>query len=295
MMARAMRLAFLGPHGTFSEEAVLSDPELALGEHVPCRTIPDVVELVERGDADAGLIPLENSIEGVVTVTLDTLAFSSDLLIQREVDLPVSLHLVGLHGATVAGVRRVASHSNPLEQARLWLARELPAVDVLPVTSTSDAARAVAESGDPTFAAIGPRRAAELYDLEVLAAGIEDHDGNETRFILVGRGVPAPTGNDKTSVVCFQHDDHPGSLVEILQEFARRGINLTKLDSRPNKQGLGRYCFFIDFRGHIEDDGVTECLRVIGAAHAEVKFLGSYPAGPARNAPPRAHEIEVQA
>ena len=224
-----------------------------------------------------GLVPLENSIEGTVTVTLDTLAFDTDLLIQREVDLPVSLHLCAKPGTALGDVQTVCSHPNPLGQSRRWLASHLPDAELVVTNSTAAAAETVAESSDAGMASIGTRLGAELNGLAILASEIEDHEGSETRFVLVGRGLPAPTGHDKTSIVCFQREDRPGSLLAILQEFAARAINLAKLESRPTKRALGQYCFFIDFEGHISDEVVADCLKNLAANQADVKVLGSYP------------------
>jgi prephenate dehydratase len=271
------RVGFLGPHGTFAEAALLTQPDLASGTAVPFRDVPHVITAVERGDVDLGIVPIENSIEGSVTVTLDTLAFHTDLLVQREVDLPVSLSLCAPPGTKLADVTTVISHPNPLGQSRLWMAEHLP--DAVPVAanSTAEAAREVARSKRKGLASIGTEQGAAHAGLEVIARAIEDHPGNETRFVIVGHGVPAPTGHDKTSIVCFQREDKPGSLLAILQEFAARAINLTKLESRPAKRGLGDYCFFIDFAGHLDDELVADCLRNLAAKQAEVKFLGSYP------------------
>jgi prephenate dehydratase len=273
----AMRVGFLGPHGTFAEEALLTQPDLSAADQVPLRTVPQVITAVETGEVDVGLVPLENSIEGTVTVTLDTLAFDTELLIQREVDLPISLHLCARPGTKLTNVRTIVSHPNPLGQCRAWLASKLPDVELVAANSTAEAASQVAAAERADLASIGTKFGAELAGLEVLASEIEDHPENETRFVLVGTGIPAPTGHDKTSIVCFQREDRPGSLLAILQEFAARAINLTKLESRPTKQGLGEYCFFIDFRGHIEDEVVADCLRTLVANQADVKFLGSYP------------------
>jgi prephenate dehydratase len=272
------RVGFLGPHGTFAEEALLTQPDLAAAEQVALRTVPHVITAVEQGGVDVGLVPLENSIEGTVAVTLDTLAFDTDLLIQREVDLPVSLHLCARPGTKLADVRTVISHPNPLGQCRSWLAAKLPDADLVAANSTAEAAAQVAAATDRAdLASIGTAYGADLVRLEVLASEIEDHPENETRFVLVGHGVPGATGHDKTSVVCFQREDRPGSLLAILQEFAARAINLSKLESRPMKRTLGHYCFFIDFDGHISDEVVADCLKNLHANQAEVKFLGSYP------------------
>ena len=198
----------------------------------------------------------------------------------------MSLHLCAKAGTSLSDVRVVISHPSPFGQCRAWLARKLATAELEAANSTAEAARQVAESTATDRASISTAHAASRYGLAVLASEIEDHPENETRFVLVGRGVPGPTGHDKTSIVCFQREDRPGSLLAILQEFAARAINLTKLESRPTKRGLGQYCFFIDIEGHLGDELVADCLRNLAAKQAEVKFLGSYPvagdAGPAR-------------
>ena len=272
-----LRVGFLGPHGTFAEEALLTQPDLAAGEPVALRSVPQVINAVERGEVDLGLVPLENSIEGSVSVTLDTLAFDSELLVQREVDLPVSLSLCARPGTALGDVTTVLSHPNPFGQCRMWLLSKLPDAAQLVTNSTAEAAREVARSKKPGQAVICNKHAASIHGLEILASDIEDHPENQTRFVLVGRGIPAPTGHDKTTIVCFQREDRPGSLLAILSEFAARTINLTKLESRPTKRSLGDYCFIMDFEGHVSDELVADCLRNLAAKAAEVKFLGSYP------------------
>ncbi|HUI48856.1 MAG TPA: prephenate dehydratase [Acidimicrobiia bacterium] len=274
-----MQVAYFGPAGTFTEEALLTQPDLAAGERTPFLAVPEVIAAVERGDADRGVVPIENMIEGSVSVTLDTLAFDSELLIQREIDLPVSLNLCARPGVTLGDVRTVVSFPHAIAQCRAWMAKKVPDAEPRASHSTSDAAREVSRSKRTDLAAICNALAAELYGLEVLAREIEDHPENQTRFVLVGRGIPAPTGHDKTSIVCFQRADRPGSLLSILQEFAARAINLTKLESRPTKRGLGDYCFFIDCEGHVSDEVIADALRNLVAKQAEVKFLGSYPVG----------------
>jgi prephenate dehydratase len=277
-----VQVAYFGPAGTFTEEALLTQPDLAAADRTPFTPVPEVIAAVERGDADGGVVPIENMIEGSVSVTLDTLAFDSDLLIQREIDLPVSLDLCARPGVGLGDIRTVVSFPHALAQCRGYLANKLPGAEGRASNSTSDAAREVAKSKRTDLAAICNALAAEIYGLHVLATEVEDHPENQTRFVLVGRGVPAPTGHDKTSIVCFQRADRPGSLLSILQEFAARAINLTKMESRPTKRGLGDYCFFMDFDGHISDEVVADALRNLAAKQAEVKFLGSYPvAGPA--------------
>jgi prephenate dehydratase len=272
-----IRVGFLGPHGTFAEEALLTQTDLAAGDAVPFRVVPHVITAVERGEVDLGIVPIENSIEGSITVTLDTLAFDTELLVQREIDLPVSLHLCVRPGTELHDITTVVSHPNPLGQTRMWMARHLPDAMAVAANSTAEAAQQVARSKRSGMASIGTLQAAKYAGLTVLASEIEDHPENLTRFVLVGHGIPAPSGHDKTSVVCFQRQDRPGSLLAILQEFAARAINLTKLESRPTKQSLGDYCFFIDFEGHLDDEIVADCLRNLAAKQTQVKFLGSYP------------------
>lgn len=273
------RIAYLGPPGTFSDAALRSDPELARAEHVPLPTIADVIDAVATGAVPCGIVPLENAIDGAVTATLDQLAFDVDLLIQREVVIGVGMHLLGVRGASIEGVERVLSIPVAIAQCRAFLHAKVPAAAHVAANSTAEAARIVAETGDPSLAAIAPARAAEVYGLDVLAAEIEDHPENQTRFGLVAPArVPARTGHDKTTIVVFQSADQPGSLLAILQEFAARAINLTNLHSRPTKRGLGDYCFFIDLEGHLDDELVADCLRDLKSKQADVKFLGSYPA-----------------
>lgn len=276
------RVAYFGPRGTFTEEALLTQEDLAACEQVPLRSVPDVIAAVERGEFDAGLVPIENMIEGSVSVTLDTLAFDSELLIQREIDLPVSLSLCARPGTRIRDITRVLSYPHAAAQCRRFLAEKTPRAEFRASHSTADAAREVARSRSSNAAAICNALAAQIYGLDVLAERVEDHPENLTRFVLVGRGIPAPTGHDKTSIVCFQSEDRPGSLLAILQEFAARAINLTKLESRPTKRNLGDYCFFIDCEGHVADEVVADALRNLAAKQAEVKFLGSYAVGGAR-------------
>jgi len=272
-----VRVAYFGPAGTFTEEALLTQPDLAAADRVPMRSIPDTLAAVRSGDADVAVVPIENSIEGSVSVTLDTLAFEGDLLVQREVDLPISLNLCVRSGTRLGDVDTVLSYPHAIAQCRSWMSRKLGDVKTEAASSTAEAAQQVARSRRPGRAAIANALAAELYGLEILAADIEDHPENQTRFVVVGRGVPQPTGHDKTTIVCFQNEDRPGSLLAILQEFAARAINLTKLESRPTKRGLGHYCFVIDIEGHVADELVADCLRNLAARTAEVKYLGSYP------------------
>jgi prephenate dehydratase len=273
------RIAFLGPPGTFTEEALLSEPDLAQLELVPVSSLLDVLTATQSGDVDLGFVPIENSIEGTVTATLDTLVFDTDLLIQREIVLDVHLNLLGVPGTRLNEITRVVSFPHASAQCRGFLAQELPGAEIQAANSTADAARQVGEGRSPSTAALAPALSAKLYGLEVLAADVEDHQDNQTRFFVVARsGIPAPTGHDRTSIVCYQQADRPGSLHAILGQFAARNLNLTKLESRPTKRALGDYCFIIDLEGHIDDEVVADCLRDLHAQLAGVKYLGSYPA-----------------
>ncbi|HEY5153875.1 MAG TPA: prephenate dehydratase [Acidimicrobiales bacterium] len=274
----ADRVGFFGPAGTFTEQALYTQPDLVTGEVVPYSSIPEVLAAAERREIDLGFIPIENAIEGSVNVTLDMLAFDTDLLIEREVVIPVSLCLLAVPGVALADITTIMSFPVALAQCRTFLADNLAGAVTEAANSTADAARVLAKSGDRHTAALGTARAAEVYGLSIVAEGIEDHPENETRFVAVAPGeIPASTGHDKTTIVVFQRADAPGSLLAILQEFAARAINLVKLESRPTKRGLGDYCFLIDLEGHIDDELVADCLRDLKSKH-DVKFLGSYPA-----------------
>lgn len=271
------RIAYLGPAGTFTEQALVGQDDLKGCELLPLPKFVDVLDATSAGETDLGFVAIENAIEGTVNVTLDALAFDHDLLIQREVVLDIRLNLMAIPGTKLADVHTVASHPVANAQCRNFLHAELPDAPVKAANSTSEGA--VAAAAEPGLAAIGPALAAEKHGLEILADDIADHPGNQTRFVLVGpAGVPQPSGHDKTTVVLTQREDKPGSLVAILQEFAARSINLSRLSSRPVKTELGSYCFIIDLDGHIAEELIADCLRVVRAKHADVKFLGSYPA-----------------
>jgi len=291
----ADRIGFLGPEGTFTEEALLSESDYAAAEIVPFASLVDVLEATRDGAVDLGFVPLENAIEGTVRDIVDSLIFEFDLRIQREVILDIHLHLMARAGTRLEDIEQVISIPMASAQCRRFLSERLGRAEILASNSTADAARQLGEadpaiSGRPT-AAIAPRLAAKLYGLDILAEDVEDHPDNQTRFVAVApTGIPAPTGHDRTSIACFQRSDHPGSLYSILGQFAARSINLTKLESRPTKKALGDYCFIIDFEGHVADAVVSDCLRDLHAELAGVKFLGSYPA-----AGPRGPALRLEA
>jgi prephenate dehydratase len=268
---------FLGPPGTFTQEALLQvvDPESAELVYYP--TVEEVIHAVESGEIGRGMVPIENSVEGTVNASVDALGFETEgLLIEREVILGIRMHLLARPGMKLADVKQVYSMPHATAQCRRWLRENLPDAKTIAANSTAEAAGRVAyESADA--AAIGPNLAAQLFGLEVIARDVTDHAEAETRFVVVGREQPGPTGRDKTSVIAFIAEDKPGALLDILQEFAGRNINLTKIESRPTKRVLGEYCFFIDLEGHVQDENVSGALKSLETHVARLKTLGSYP------------------
>ena len=273
------RVGFFGPFGTFAEQALRTQADLAAAEVVAYPTVPDVLDAVAGGEVDRGVVPIENSIEGVVNFSQDALVFDYDLLITREIVLDIELCLVARAGLQLDDVKVVLSIPVATAQCHRYLRQQLPGVEVRAANSTAEAARLVAEDEDHGSAAISPRVAADRYGLALLAADIADHPGNQTRFVVVARdGIPPRTGHDRTAMVVYQRADEPGSLISILQEFAARRINLSNLLSRPTKAGgLGDYCFVIYADAHVDDEVMADTLRALHAKQGAVKFLGSYP------------------
>ena len=286
----APRVAFFGPFGTFTEQALRTQADLCTGEHVAYRTVPDVLDAVSAGEVDLGFVPIENSIEGMVNFTLDALAFDHDLLVQREVVLDIHMCLAAQSGVAIGDVKEVLSIPVATAQCHRFLREHLPDAEITTAVSTAGAAQMVADEPSPHRAAIAPRVAADRYGLSVLAENIEDHQGNQTRFVVVARrGVPAATGHDRTAMVVYQRADEPGSLISILQEFAARRINLSNLISRPTKDGgLGDYCFIVFADGHVGDDLLADAMRSLHAKQGAVKFFGSWP-----RADGDAHEVRA--
>ncbi len=268
------RYAFLGPAGTFSEEALFSLAVEDL-EPVECTSISEVFEAVERGRADAGVVPIENSIEGSVPATLDALAFDTQLEIQSELVLDVHFCLVVAPRVKLADVTSVVAHPQASGQCRRWLERNLSGRLVVAANSNAEAVQTAVAT--PGVAALGPAVAAQLYGADVLERGVEDYAGNQTRFVVIGRGLRERTGTDKTSLALFMKKDKPGALLMILSEFAYGEINLTKIQSRPTKRQLGDYMFFVDFEGHVDDAHVKTALDCLKLKLRDVKVLGSYP------------------
>jgi prephenate dehydratase len=277
-----VRVAFLGPEGTFSEEALLSGGDEAI-EPVPAPTVYDCVMAVQEKRTERALVPIENSLEGSVNATLDALALETDAVsIVGELIHPIQHCLIARRSLPLERIERVFSHPQANAQCARFIRNRLPSATVVPADSTADAVRHVADSGDSPWAALGNRLSAELYGCEVLEAGVEDLKENETRFVWLAREQPGakPAGTVvwKTSIVFWGLPDAPGALVDILREFAQRSINLTKIESRPLKLGLGRYIFFADLEGHARDESVQSALAAIGASVETLRVLGSYPA-----------------
>ncbi len=269
-------IAFLGPEGTFAHAAVRTLPVAHGATLLPLSNVTLAIEAVRSGAADAALVPLENSVEGAVPATLDELANGEPLVIGEETYLTVTFELMARPGIALADVTSLATHPHAEAQVRRWLIANLPTAQVTLVGSTAGAAQAVA-AGEYD-AAVGAAVAGELYGLNVLAHDIADSEGAVTRFVLLTRPVPPaePTGNDRTTLVAYLRADHSGALLEILSEFGNRGVNLTRIESRPTKGRIGQYCFSIDCEGHIADERVGDALAALHRVCGDVRYLGSY-------------------
>jgi len=273
----AGRYAYLGPEGTFTEAALAAFDPAALAGALPCATIQVTLDAVRSGEADRAIVPIENSVEGAVNATLDELATGPDIVICAELLLPVTFALLARPGTAIGDVKTVGGHPQAQAQCRRWLAENMPGAEWMPASSNAEAARQAAEG--MIDAALAGVFAADRYGLTVLASEVSDVADAVTRFVVAGRPgpVPAATGADRTSLVAFLREDHPGALMELLTEFAVRGINLTRIESRPTGDGLGKYCFSIDCEGHLDDARVGEALMGLRRVCADVRFLGSYP------------------
>ncbi|MBE4734709.1 MULTISPECIES: prephenate dehydratase [Streptomyces] len=276
---------YLGPEGTFTEVALRTLPESATRELVPMVSVPAALDAVRNGEAEAAFVPIENSVEGGITTTLDELVAGAPLMIYREVLLSITFALLVRPGTQLSDIKTVTAHPAAQPQVRNWMKANLPP-DVVweSAASNADGARLVQEGRyDAAFAG---EFAAARYGLEALETEIHDAENAQTRFVLVGRPArpAAPTGSDKTSVVIWQRDDHPGGLRDLLGEFAVRGVNLMLLQSRPTGEGIGNYCFAIDAEGHISDRRVAEALMGLKRICLQVRFLGSYPRADAATA-----------
>ncbi|MBV9444970.1 MAG: prephenate dehydratase [Streptosporangiaceae bacterium] len=270
-----MRYAYLGPEGTFTEAALRAVD--ADADALACPTIQSALTAVREGAADRAVVAIESSVEGIVTATVDELATGGgDLAIAAELQIPVAFALLVRPGAALSDIKTVGGHPQAMPQCRGWLAANLPDGEWIPAASNAEAARQV---GDGQLdAALAGAFAADRYGLEILASEVHDRPNAVTRFVVVAPTgpLPAPTGTDRTSLAAFLADDRPGALLEILTEFAVRGINLTTIQSRPTGDRLGQYYFYVDCEGHVDDARVGEALMGLRRVCADVRFLGSY-------------------
>lgn len=287
MPALPATYTFLGPEGTFTEAALMKVPGAVTARRIPASNVNAALDMVRNGSADAAMVPIENSVEGGVTATLDAIAGGEELRIIREVVVPISFVLVARPGVQVADIRRVSTHGHAWAQCRLWADANIPGVEYVAGSSTAAAALGLLADESGYDAAIcAPIVAQEQQGLAVLAEDIGDNPGAVTRFILVTRpGVlPDRTGADKTTVVVPLPEDRPGALMEILDQFATRGVNLSRIESRPTGQYLGHYFFSIDADGHVQDSRVADALAGLHRISPATRFLGSYPRADAQSA-----------
>ncbi|WP_435201602.1 prephenate dehydratase [Janibacter sp. GS2] len=274
--------AYLGPEGTFTHEALTRWVPAAGQDYVPHGSVDSALDALRSGEVDAAVVPIENSVEGGVSATLDALASGDPLIVVGEVLVPITFVAAGRAGTTLSDLRAIGTHSHAWAQVRGWADHVAPQAIYVPTLSTASAAKDLAEHPDDLGydAAVCAPVAAEHFGLEVLAHDIGDMANAVTRFVVVSRPEvqPAPTGRDKTTVVLFQRNDRAGGLLELLEQFSVRGINMTRLESRPTKESMGAYCFSIDLEGHVQDERVGAALMSLHRICADVRFLGSYPA-----------------
>ncbi|WP_092862846.1 prephenate dehydratase [Quadrisphaera sp. DSM 44207] len=273
------RLGFLGPAGTFTESALRRLPGADAAARVPFASVDAALDAVRSGEVDAAVVPIENSVEGGVSATLDALAAGHPLVVVGEVLVPVAFVLAARPGTRLEDVRRVGSHPHALAQCRGWISRHLPGAATAPSASTAAAAHALTAGGAAYDAVLCAAVAAEGAGLHVLADGVADNASAVTRFVLVAPPgpPPAPTGADKTTLVAYLAQNHAGALLELLEQFATRGIDLTRIESRPVGTELGEYCFSIDCEGHVHDLRVGEALMGLKRVCRQLRYLGSYP------------------
>lgn len=275
-----MRVAYLGPPGTFSEDALRAAVGAEEVEAIPSASVFDAIVALHDGTADRALVPFENSIEGAVTATLDTLAFDADgLTLVGEYDLPIRHCLIAREEMPLDHIEVVLSHPQASAQCARFIRENLPQAEVRAAPSTAEAVRTVVESGRP-WAALGAESAARLYGAAVLLGGVEDEADNITRFVWVAREGTSPTGQGpwRTSLVFSElGEDHPGALVDALQVFSSREVNLTRIESRPLRRGLGRYQFFLDIEGAAEGEPLAGAIEELRSKAETVRVLGSWP------------------
>ena len=267
-----LKIGYLGPEGTFSQQAVLK--HFGRSAHgLPLGSIEEVFQEVEAGNADFGVVPVENSGQGTIQVTLD-MFLTSQLKICGEVELKVHQYLLSRSGR-IDDIERIYAHPQAFAQTSGWMRANLPKAEKVPVSSNAEGARRARNADDA--AAIAGESAAHVYGLKkVIMSSIQDDKDNTTRFLVVGRQIFPPSGHDRTSVLVFIHDK-PGALFDVLSPFARHGISMNRIESRPSHQAKWEYAFFIDLAGHVEDEGMKQALAELKARSAEIKVLGSYP------------------
>ena len=273
------RIAYLGPAGSFCGAAALELTANRDVELLPSSSVQTALDAARSGEVDSALVPIENSVEGSVSVTLDELANGKRLVIVDEVVIPVSFALLVRPGTKPQDITRIATHPHAQAQVRRWLDEHYPHAQVIPAMSTAAAAQALTDPDAPIDAAVAQRLAADIYGLEVIADDIQDTDDATTRFVLVRQpgAIPDATGADKTTLSLYMRQDEPGALLAILTEFAVRGVNLTRIESRPTRKALGDYFFSVDVEGHVADARVSEALMGLHRICLDVRFLGSYP------------------
>ena len=278
----AKTVAFLGPAGTYTEEAAkLHAPGAYL---VACASLPDVVAAVDGGAVDEGVVPIENSIAGSINDIVDALIGAQHARITGELLLPIHICLIAPDGTDISKIRKVRSKAEALGQCRRFLQQNLPGAVLEPFDSTAGAVASL-KTSDGTVAALGPEQAARLHGMKVIAESVEDRQNNITRFVVLGRTAPERSGRDKTSIVFdFDREDAPGLVYAALKPFADLGINLTKIESRPTGAKMGVYYFLVDFDGHEKDPDVQAVFKLLRQHTAMFKVLGSYPKAPAPKA-----------
>lgn len=270
-----IKIGYLGPKGTFSHEALKKYTSGLPHTAQDYSSIPEILTAVQEDMLDEAIVPIENSIEGAVNATMDMIAQDVSLSIKAELVIKIREHLLVKRGTDLSKIRFILSHPQPLGQCRRFLSEQLQYAMAKPVYSTAAAAQEV-EAGAGDLAAIGSAVAADVYGLEIAVSDIQDYDNNHTRFVIVSKKDAIRTGRDKTSIV-FSTEDKPGSLYRILDIFNLWDINMTRIESRPARNMLGRYIFFIDLIGHREDDALKDALTMVSKKTTFLKILGSYP------------------
>lgn len=273
------RYSFLGPSGTFTEAALLQVPGAEEAERVPASSVLSALSMVEDGSVDGAMVPIENSVEGGVTATLDAVSVAHNLHIVGESLVPITFVVASKEPMPLSGIRSLATHSHAWAQVRRWAEVTVPHAEYIPASSTAAGAQGLLAETPVADAAVCSPLVAEQLGLHVIASGIEDVSGAVTRFVLVTKPGPSPelTGADKTTVMIPLPEDRPGALMEILEHFSTRGVNICRIESRPTGHGMGDYFFSMDLEGHIQESRVADALTGIHRISPKIRFLGSYP------------------